>query len=155
MHDDSSRKEPSSKAIPTDRATSEKSHRAEKTRRSPRHYRSYHSSRSSSFNESSAEIILGLFRQDVVSEARSSGLDLEGKDPAVRNMLILADAQREGSWVNKRLKRRELWADNGDLSMSDSSEEVLVSGKRRRSESLTNTGAPEEKKQRKAEGEDL
>ncbi|KAG6369539.1 hypothetical protein JVT61DRAFT_14288 [Boletus reticuloceps] len=85
MHDDSSGKEPSSKAIPVDCATSEKSHCGKKTpsRCSPRRYHSYHSSRSSSFNESSAEIILGLFRQDVASEACSSGLDLEGKDPAV------------------------------------------------------------------------
>lgn len=73
------------------------------------HYVSDHSSRSSSFNGSLAEIILGLFRQDVSSDARSSGLDLEGKDPAVRDMLIRANAQNEGSWVNRRLKRRELW----------------------------------------------
>ncbi|KAG6377981.1 hypothetical protein JVT61DRAFT_14777 [Boletus reticuloceps] len=77
----------------------------EEPARSIHHYVSTHSSRSSSFNESSAEVILGLFQQDVYSDACSSGLDLDGKDPAVRNMLILADAQREGSWANRRFQK--------------------------------------------------
>lgn len=64
---------------------------------------SSHSSRSSSFNDSAAEIILGLFRTDIRAEAALGAEYDAEEDPSVRDMLIRTYAQNPDSWVSKRL----------------------------------------------------
>ena len=71
------------------------------------HYTSAHSSRSSSFNQSAAELILGLFREDTVANVELSHYAHE--DLAVREVFILMDAKNPDSWVSKKLVRPELW----------------------------------------------
>ena len=77
-------------------------------------YVSRHSSRSSSFNESSAEIILGLFREEHRIKAGFGPEYTDEEDPAVREMLILTEAQKPDSWVRRRLAMVELWNDSDD-----------------------------------------
>jgi len=61
------------------------------------------SSRSSSFNDSAAEIILGLFRTDIRAKAALGAEYDAEEDPSVRDMLIRTYAQNPDSWVSKRL----------------------------------------------------
>jgi hypothetical protein len=76
-----------------------------------RHFsHSCYSSRSSSFNDSAAEVILGLFREDTFLSAGCS--DYLHEDPAVQAAFIHRDAQNPDSWVSKTLARRELWDDD-------------------------------------------
>jgi hypothetical protein len=77
-------------------------------------YVSRHSSRSSSFNESSAEIILGLFREENRIKAGFGHEYTDEEDHAVREMLILTKAQKPDSWVSRRLAMVELWNDSDD-----------------------------------------
>jgi hypothetical protein len=77
-------------------------------------YVSRHSSRLSSFNESSAEIILGLFREENRIKAGFGPEYTNEEDPAVREMLILTEAQKPDSWVSRRLAMVELWNDSDD-----------------------------------------
>lgn len=72
---------------------------------------SAHSSRSSSFNDSAAELILGLFREDTAANPELSHYAHE-EDPAVREAFILMDAKNPDSWVSKQLRRPELWGDD-------------------------------------------
>ncbi|KAF8437718.1 hypothetical protein L210DRAFT_3647385 [Boletus edulis BED1] len=76
------------------------------------HYTSSHSSRSSSFNASAAEIILGLFQEDAIAHIGPSYY--EEDDPSVREALVLQQAQNPESWVRKTLARPELWKDAAD-----------------------------------------
>ena len=76
---------------------------------SPQHYTSAHSSQSSSFNSSVAEIILGLSREDAITHISPTFYE---EDPSVREALILQHAQNPNSWVRKTLARPELWKDN-------------------------------------------
>lgn len=71
---------------------------------------SAHSSRSSSFNQSAAEAILGLGREDIAANAELSHYAHE--DPAVREVFILKDAKNLDSWVSKQFRRPELWDDD-------------------------------------------
>ena len=66
-----------------------------------RPFSSAHSSRSSSFNASAAEIILGLFREDNAAHIGPSYYEEE--DPTVREAIILQHAQSPNSWVSKSL----------------------------------------------------
>ncbi|KAG6375291.1 hypothetical protein JVT61DRAFT_3516 [Boletus reticuloceps] len=68
-------------------------------------YKSRHSSRSSSFNESTAEILLGLFRKDTRIEANLGAQYEDEEDPAVRDMVIRAHGEDPDSWVSKKLAR--------------------------------------------------
>ena len=73
---------------------------------------SCHSSRSSSFNDSAAEIILGLFRRE---NRTASGLSTEytdEEDPAVQEMLIRTELQKPDSWVRRQLAMVEVWNDS-------------------------------------------
>ena len=72
---------------------------------------SAHSSRSSSFNASAAEVILGLFQEDSIAHMDPSFHTQD--DPIVREALILQLAQDPNSWVSKSLARPDLWADDG------------------------------------------
>lgn len=78
----------------------------------PQCYRSPHSSRSSLFNESAAEIILGLFQADSDAIAHMGPSHYEEDDPSVRKALILQHTQNPNLWVRKKLARPELWKDN-------------------------------------------
>ena len=71
-------------------------------------YRSRSRSRSSSFNASAAEILLGLFREGAAEEV---GLDnyTNEEDPTVRKWCILTEVQNPDSWVSKMLATPELW----------------------------------------------
>ncbi|KAG6373358.1 hypothetical protein JVT61DRAFT_6505 [Boletus reticuloceps] len=84
---------------------------------SGRRYSSAHSSRSSSFNASAAEIILGLFRQeDNITHIGPSYYDED--DPTVREALILQHARNPDSWVSKSLAQPDLWKDELECKAS-------------------------------------
>ncbi|KAG6379153.1 hypothetical protein JVT61DRAFT_11593 [Boletus reticuloceps] len=90
---------------------------------------SRHSSRSSSFNDSAAEIILGLFQRE---DRMASGLGTEytdEEDPAVRDMLIRAELQKPDSWVRKQLAMVELWNDSEGSEEYLEAHEVLANGR--------------------------
>ncbi|KIK76226.1 hypothetical protein PAXRUDRAFT_835417 [Paxillus rubicundulus Ve08.2h10] len=77
-----------------------------------------HSSRSSSYNDSAAEVLLGLFRTPG-GHFNWTGLAYNTHENArVRAELIRADAQCPDSWVSKSLTKKALWDDG---SSSDSS----------------------------------
>jgi hypothetical protein len=69
---------------------------------------SAHSSRSSSFNASAAEIILGRFQED----SMDPGFHTQD-DPIVQEALMLQLARDPNSWVSKLLARPDLWTDDG------------------------------------------
>ncbi|KAF8443891.1 hypothetical protein L210DRAFT_3638872 [Boletus edulis BED1] len=73
---------------------------------------SCHSSRSSSFNDSAAEIILGLFQRDNRIDAGLGTEYTDEEDPAVRAMLIHAELQKPDSWVRRRLAMVQMWDDS-------------------------------------------
>ena len=75
---------------------------------------SAHSSRSSSFNASAAEIILGLFQEDSIPHMDPSFHTQD--DPIVREALILRLARDPNSWVSKLSARpaQDLWVDSDD-----------------------------------------
>ena len=64
---------------------------------------STHSSRSYSFNDGAAEVILGLFQESIFVDAGRG--DYAHEDPAVRAEFIHWDAQNPESWVRKMLAR--------------------------------------------------
>lgn len=79
---------------------------------------STHSSRSSSFNISAAEIILGsgLFREDSIAHMGFSLSDTD--DPDLREELICRHAQNPGTWVSETLAQPNLWkGDNLEASI--------------------------------------
>ena len=71
---------------------------------------SAHSSRSTSFNDSAAKVILGLFQESIFVDAGCS--DYAHEDPAVRAEFIRRDAQNPDSWIHKKLTRPEHWNDD-------------------------------------------
>ncbi|KAF8120738.1 hypothetical protein EV363DRAFT_1407017 [Boletus edulis] len=78
------------------------------------------SSRSSSFNESAAEIILGLFRKDDRIDAGLGTEYTDEEDPAVRDMLIRTELQKPDSWVRRRLAMVQLWNESEGGENSES-----------------------------------
>ncbi|KAG6374816.1 hypothetical protein JVT61DRAFT_4200 [Boletus reticuloceps] len=73
---------------------------------------SRHSSQSLSFNDSAAEIILGLFQRDNRIDAGLGTEYTDEEDPAVRAMLIHTELQKPDSWVHRRLAMVQMWDDS-------------------------------------------